>query len=90
MIGITPKFPRGLAVLQTAVARRLMASSLFGHSSRRYNHLPRWTEAVSQENPMLGMAVLRTELGNLNVRRGKVRDVYDLGDALLIVASDRR
>jgi phosphoribosylaminoimidazole-succinocarboxamide synthase len=28
-------------------------------------------------------------LGGANVRRGKVRDVYDLGDALLIVATDR-
>ena len=34
-------------------------------------------------------AVLETNLGKLNVRRGKVRDVYDLGDGLLIVASDR-
>src|SRR5437867_12442796 len=33
--------------------------------------------------------ILETKLGNLKVRRGKVRDVYDLGDALLIVASDR-
>lgn len=38
---------------------------------------------------MADTAVLRTNLGNLSVRRGKVRDNYDLGDALLIVASDR-
>ncbi len=38
---------------------------------------------------MANAAVLRTNLGDLKVRRGKVRDVYDLGDALLIVASDR-
>jgi phosphoribosylaminoimidazole-succinocarboxamide synthase len=38
---------------------------------------------------MTGTPVLETNLGNLKVRRGKVRDVYDLGDALLIVASDR-
>ena len=33
-------------------------------------------------------AILKTELP-FPVRRGKVRDVYDLGDALLIVATDR-
>jgi len=38
---------------------------------------------------MTHTAVLETNLGTLPVRRGKVRDVYDLGDALLIVASDR-
>lgn len=35
-------------------------------------------------------AVYRTELSGLTLRgRGKVRDVYDLGDALLLVATDR-
>jgi phosphoribosylaminoimidazole-succinocarboxamide synthase len=34
-------------------------------------------------------AVLRTEISGFPVRRGKVRDVYDLGDRLVIVASDR-
>ena len=34
-------------------------------------------------------AVLETCLGDLPVRRGKVRDVYDLGERLLLVASDR-
>ncbi len=33
-------------------------------------------------------AVLETNL-NLPVRRGKVRDIYDLGNALLLVSSDR-
>jgi len=33
--------------------------------------------------------VLETNLANLPVRRGKVRDIYDLGDRLLLVASDR-
>jgi phosphoribosylaminoimidazole-succinocarboxamide synthase len=34
-------------------------------------------------------AVLETTLAALPVRRGKVRDVYDLGDTLLLVATDR-
>lgn len=38
---------------------------------------------------MPSTAILETNLANLKVRRGKVRDVYDLDDALLIVASDR-
>jgi phosphoribosylaminoimidazole-succinocarboxamide synthase len=33
--------------------------------------------------------VLETHLEGLKVRRGKVRDVYDLGDRLLLVATDR-
>jgi phosphoribosylaminoimidazole-succinocarboxamide synthase len=33
--------------------------------------------------------VHETHLEGLTVRRGKVRDVYDLGDQLLIVATDR-
>ncbi len=39
---------------------------------------------------MSSSVVLETDLQGLTLqRRGKVRDVYDLGDALLIVASDR-
>jgi phosphoribosylaminoimidazole-succinocarboxamide synthase len=39
---------------------------------------------------MTSTAVHRTELPGLTaVTRGKVRDVYDLGDALLLVATDR-
>jgi len=34
-------------------------------------------------------AVTQTNLPNLPVRRGKVRDVYDLGSELLLVATDR-
>ncbi len=33
--------------------------------------------------------VLETALSNLPVRRGKVRDIYDLGDQLLLVSTDR-
>ncbi len=34
-------------------------------------------------------AVLETMLADLPVRRGKVRDIYDLGDKLLLVSTDR-
>ena len=33
--------------------------------------------------------VLKTDLPGVSVQRGKVRDIYNLGDALLIVATDR-
>lgn len=33
--------------------------------------------------------VLHTQLGDLPCRRGKVRDVYDLGDRLLLISTDR-
>ena len=35
------------------------------------------------------MTLLETNLEGLPKRQGKVRDVYDLGDRLLIVATDR-
>ena len=35
------------------------------------------------------MALLETSLPDLPKRRGKVRDVYDLGDRLLLIATDR-
>ncbi len=34
-------------------------------------------------------AMLRTSIEGLSVRRGKVRDMYDLGDQLLMVSTDR-
>lgn len=33
--------------------------------------------------------ILQTEIGNVDCTHGKVRDIYDLGDSLLIAASDR-
>ena len=33
--------------------------------------------------------VLETSLPGMPVRRGKVRDIYDLGDRLLLVSTDR-
>ena len=38
---------------------------------------------------MHGSAVLETALDQFPVRRGKVRDIYNLGDQLLLVATDR-
>jgi phosphoribosylaminoimidazole-succinocarboxamide synthase len=38
---------------------------------------------------MPSTALLETQLPALNVRRGKVRDLYDLGERLLIVSTDR-
>ncbi|MFM7846129.1 MAG: phosphoribosylaminoimidazolesuccinocarboxamide synthase [Planctomycetota bacterium] len=37
----------------------------------------------------MGNVLLETKLAGLPVRRGKVRDVFDLGDRLLMVSSDR-
>lgn len=38
---------------------------------------------------MSGKVVLQTEIPGLPVRRGKVRDIYDLGDRVLLVSTDR-
>ncbi|MEX0938291.1 MAG: phosphoribosylaminoimidazolesuccinocarboxamide synthase [Pirellulales bacterium] len=37
----------------------------------------------------MSSVVLETSLADLPVRRGKVRDIYDLGDTLLLVSTDR-
>ena len=37
----------------------------------------------------MSSAVLETSLAHFPVRRGKVRDIYDLGDQLLMVSTDR-
>src|SRR5262245_50173559 len=37
----------------------------------------------------MSSALLQSQVPNVPVRRGKVRDVYDLGDKLVIVATDR-
>ncbi len=39
--------------------------------------------------PMTHTPVLQTQLGSQPVRYGKVRDIYDLGNTLLLVATDR-
>jgi phosphoribosylaminoimidazole-succinocarboxamide synthase len=38
---------------------------------------------------MMANVVLRTEIKDVTGKHGKVRDIYDLGDSLLIAASDR-
>ena len=38
---------------------------------------------------MPGPTILETDLPNLPLKRGKVHDVYDLGEELLIVSTDR-
>ncbi len=38
---------------------------------------------------MVSTVVLQTEIPGLSVRRGKVRDVYDFGDRILLVGTDR-
>ena len=37
----------------------------------------------------MSATILETSLADLPVRRGKVRDIYDLGDTLLLVSTDR-
>lgn len=37
----------------------------------------------------MAQALLTTNVANFPVRRGKVRDIYDIGDNLIIVATDR-
>jgi phosphoribosylaminoimidazole-succinocarboxamide synthase len=43
----------------------------------------------TMEKEIIAERVLETNIGRRQPSRGKVRDIYDLGDKLLIVASDR-
>ncbi len=38
---------------------------------------------------MKNQPLLQTNIPGYPVRRGKVRDIYDLGDALLMISTDR-
>jgi len=57
------------------------------HDNRTSDHLRSQAERLVSET--MTKPLLQSSIPNLPVRRGKVRDVYDLGDRLLIVATDR-
>jgi len=44
---------------------------------------------VSKGNDKMNLPVLETDIAGLTPRRGKVRDIYDLGDSLLMISTDR-
>jgi phosphoribosylaminoimidazole-succinocarboxamide synthase len=44
---------------------------------------------MNPQTQTLPKSVLQTSLNDLPVRRGKVRDIYELGDKLLLVSTDR-
>jgi phosphoribosylaminoimidazole-succinocarboxamide synthase len=44
---------------------------------------------MNPQTQTLPKSVLQTTLNDLPVRRGKVRDIYELGDKLLLVSTDR-
>src|SRR6185369_18089704 len=73
---------------RSAIASRLTSRATFAtmtralYSRANHSHLLR-NDCMSQT------ALLQSSLTGIPVRRGKVRDVYDFGDRLLIVASDR-
>src|SRR5579871_2981074 len=46
------------------------------------------TGGLSSDNSLM-TPLLQSEIPGIPCRRGKVRDVYDLGDRLVIVATDR-
>ena len=44
---------------------------------------------MASDHTMIANACLETAIADLPVSRGKVRDIYDLGDKLLLVSTDR-
>lgn len=67
----------GLTIVATTryICSRQLRFRLADHTDKRSN--------------MPGVPILETNLPNLPLKRGKVRDVYDLGESLLIVSTDR-
>src|SRR6186713_1897334 len=65
--------PAGFAILGPAGSRGLLPAPL----------------SVFDLGSFMAGAVLQTRVGDLPVRRGKVRDIYDLGSQLLMVSTDR-
>src|SRR2546422_11338485 len=45
--------------------------------------------ALTRKEPLMSTPLLQSQIADSPCRRGKVRDVYDLGDRLVIVATDR-
>lgn len=50
--------------------------------------IPAVTENLKERDAM-NTVILETQIASIAPKRGKVRDIYDLGDKLLIVATDR-
>ncbi len=48
-----------------------------------------WPFPTPRDCPMTSPVILQTSIPGWPVRRGKVRDIYDLGDRLLLVSTDR-
>jgi len=87
-----------------AIPVKIARSAFFSHKERfglkpkahnfcRRRRLEAWMPLKEMENgmkdEMIMETILETNIGNRPPSRGKVRDIYDLGDKLLIVASDR-
>ncbi len=73
---------------------------LFNDLQHRYTPAKSWSLVLpfqpflttippSSVQAAMSTAVLQTSLPGMTVRQGKVRDIYDFGDKLLFVASDR-
>jgi phosphoribosylaminoimidazole-succinocarboxamide synthase len=58
-------------------------------SGQDYHRVFNFADTLRKDFRMTSPVVLQTSLPGLPVRRGKVRDVYDLGDQLLLVGTDR-
>ena len=61
-----------------------------GTPNRRTSLTAATNPPITTHYPTIAMSVVReTSLPGLSVRRGKVRDIYELGDQLLLVSTDR-
>jgi len=60
------------------------------HTDLKINSNPVIIHQIKIKQSELSMPVFQTEIPGANLlNRGKVRDIYELGDTLLLVASDR-
>jgi phosphoribosylaminoimidazole-succinocarboxamide synthase len=85
--GVTPGQLRGMLVL-----KRAEVEDRLGEEQRRLNRIEARLREIEQEDTVperTAMPVLIDSALPNRTHRGKVRDTYDLGDRLLIVATDR-
>ena len=70
--------------------RRRIAPLIYSAASKPCRARDRLPNRPSSEIESMGSStLLHTFLADFPVRRGKVRDIYDLGDRLLLVSTDR-
>src|SRR5688572_5698276 len=88
MLGFLASFS-SLQYCRSLTARKQLNRARFVGKHRRFVTENPDNLAVHEGAKTLMTPFLRSDIPGFPCRRGKVRDVYDLGDRLVIIATDR-